>query len=196
MIEILTPPEARVLGCLIEKQMTTPEYYPMTVNALVAACNQKNNRDPVVTYDDEIVEHALRSLNDRGGLTKFTRSPGARALKYVHKGGDVLEVDDHQLALISVMLLRGPQTAGELRTRTERYIDFEGVPAVEEVLNDLIHRDEPLVEKIHREPGQREERFRSLLADWDPATVGRPQASDRLEQIEARLARIEEALGL
>ncbi len=196
MIEILTPPEARVLGCLIEKQMTTPEYYPMTVNALVSACNQKNNRDPVVTYDDEIVEHALRSLNDRNGLTKFTRSPGARALKYVHKGGDVLQVDDHQLALISVMLLRGPQTAGELRTRTERYIDFEGVPAVEAVLNDLIHRDEPLVEKIHRESGQREERFRSLLADWDPATVGRPQPSDRLEQIEARLARIEEALGL
>ncbi len=199
-MDVLTPEEARVLGCLIEKQMTTPEYYPMTVNALVAACNQKTNRDPVVDYDEETVERALQSLNDRNGLTKFTRTPGARALKYVHKAGDVLEVDDQQLALVAVLLLRGPQTPGELRARTDRYVAFESVAQVEEVLHDLVDRTVPLVERLDRGPGRREDRFRTLLLADDGATDTRPTSGpgleDRLIELEERIANIEKALGL
>lgn len=198
-MEVLSP-EARVLGCLIEKEMTTPEYYPMTINALVAACNQQNNREPVVTFDEEIVERALRSLNDKDGLAKFTRSPGARALKYVHKAREVLEVDDQQTSLLAVLMLRGAQTSGELRTRTERYTDFGDAAEVEAVLRDLIHRDVPLVERLDREPGQREERFRTLLADWEARSSSGPNRptdiETRLDEVERRLTAIESALGL
>jgi uncharacterized protein YceH (UPF0502 family) len=203
MIESLSAEEARVLGCLVEKEMTTPDYYPMTVNALVAACNQKTNREPVVTWDEEIVETALRSLNDRS-LARFTRVSGSRALKYLHKADEVLQVDATQLALLAVMLLRGPQTPGELRSRTERYTEFADVADVERTLTDLITRDEPLVERLERVPGQKEHRFRTLLLPWDPsAAVPVPPAgarsaelADRLEALEARIARIESELGL
>lgn len=203
MSEPLSPEEARVLGCLIEKQMTTPEYYPMTVNSLVTACNQKTNRLPVVRYDDEIVETALRDLNQRG-LSRFTRTPGARTLKYVHKAGDILEVDDQQLALLAVLLLRGPQTPGELRTRTDRYIDFDGVEAVDEVLTGLIDRQVPLVERLDRVPGQKESRYRTLLLDWDPNLApptpgparGLAELEARVAELEQRLIRIESELGL
>jgi uncharacterized protein YceH (UPF0502 family) len=202
---VLDPAEARVLGCLIEKEMTTPDYYPMTVNALVAAASQKNNRDPVMTYDDELVEGALARLNDRG-LSRFTRTAGARALKYVHKADDVLEVDAQQLAVLAIMLLRGPQTPGELRTRTDRYVSFTDVAAVEEVLEDLITRNDPLVERLDRVPGQKENRYRTLLTEFDPSTMSTMstpaplRVDDRLRQrveaLEARLARIEAELGI
>lgn len=195
----LSPQEARVLGSLIEKQMTTPEYYPMTVNALVAACNQRTNREPVVDYDDEMVEGALRSLNERYGLTSYTRTVGARALKYVHKAGVVLAVDDQQLALIAVLLLRGPQTPGELRARTDRYVEFSGADSVEQVLDDLVSRDTPLVAELARGPGQREERFRCLLVEWDPNASGTRRQSgleERINSLEERLGRIEAALGI
>jgi uncharacterized protein YceH (UPF0502 family) len=202
---VLDPAEARVLGCLIEKEMTTPDYYPMTVNALVAAASQKNNRDPVMTYDDELVEGALARLNDRG-LSRFTRTAGARALKYVHKADDVLEVDAQQLAVLAIMLLRGPQTPGELRTRTDRYVSFTDVAAVEEVLEDLITRNDPLVERLDRVPGQKENRYRTLLTEFDPSTMSTmstpaPLRVDdglrqRVEALESRLARIEAELGI
>ncbi|MDH4118105.1 MAG: YceH family protein [Acidimicrobiia bacterium] len=201
MIE-LDAAEARVLGCLIEKQMTTPEYYPMTVNSLVAAASQKTNRDPVVAYDEELVEGALASLNDKQ-LSRFTRSPGARTLKYVHKAGDVLEVDAQQLAVLAIMLLRGPQTPGELRARTERYCHFTDVEAIESVLTDLITRDNPLVERLDREPGQKESRYRTLLVAWDPSAVPkshpapvRSDLEDRIAALEARVQRLESELGL
>ncbi len=197
-MDTLSPEEGRVLGCLIEKQMTTPEYYPMTVNALVAACNQKTNREPVVDYDEETIEKALRDLNDRNGLAKFTRSPGARAIKYVHKAGDVLEVDDQQLALVAVLLLRGPQTPGELRARTDRYATFTSVAEVEDILSDLIHRDIPLVEQLDRGPGQREDRYRTLLLpemDYSPRVTPRTEGlAERVEALERRIAAIEAAL--
>jgi hypothetical protein len=205
MIEPLSPPQARVLACLVEKQMTTPEYYPMTVNALVTACNQKTNRHPVVNYDDEIVEGALRTLNDRA-LSRFTRTAGARTLKYVHKADEMLEVDDHQLALLAIMMLRGPQTPGELRMRTERYVDFPGVEAVEEVLAGLIDRGIPLVERLDRVPGQKESRYRTLLIEWDPDQPPAQESSGgnrshdelaaRVAELEERLARIEAELGI
>lgn len=207
-MEPLSSEEARVLGCLVEKQMTTPEYYPMTVNALVAAANQRNNRDPVVTYDEEIVERALSGLNERG-LSRFTRTAGARSLKYVHKAGDALGVDDQQLAVLAVLLLRGPQTSGELRSRTERYVDLPDLAAVEEVLEDLITRDEPLVERLERVPGQKERRYLTLLVDAVPPGRSEPSASGeeiavqdrsdleaRIEALETRLARIERELGV
>lgn len=199
----LSAGEARVLGCLIEKQMTTPEYYPMTVNALVAAASQKTNRDPVAAYDEETVERALSDLNDKG-LSRFTRTAGARTLKYVHKADEVLEVDAQQLALLAVLLLRGPQTPGELRQRTDRYTEFSSVEAVEETLDDLITRDTPLVVRLDRAAGQKENRYRTLLAEWDdswtpsPASGSRSTGAleERIAALEERVARLESELGL
>jgi uncharacterized protein YceH (UPF0502 family) len=202
----LTPVQTRVLGVLIEKQMTTPEYYPLTVNALTAACNQKSNRDPVVAFDEPTVERAVGELGDMG-LAGITRSSGGRAVKYLHHAGRALELDDEQLALVAVLLLRGPQTPGELRARTDRYVEFSGIEAVEERLDDLITRDIPLVEKLEREPGRREHRYRCLLAEsttsGDPTpppsqarATADPDIETRIAALEARIARLESEFGL
>ncbi len=202
----LTSVQARVLGALIEKQMTTPEYYPLTANALTAACNQKSNREPVVTYDEARVEGAVRELDDLG-LAGITRSSGGRAVKYLHHAGTALEVDDEQLALLAVLLLRGPQTPGELRARTDRYVEFHGIDAVEERLGDLISREVPLVERLEREPGRREHRYRCLLVEEEVPTAQTPEPSPaaapagpdleaRIASLEARIARLESELGL
>ena len=184
--------EARVLGCLIEKSMTTPEYYPMTLNALIAACNQKNNRDPVVAFDESTVADALASL-DRRAMLGVTRVSGGRALKYAHHAGAALRVDDEQLALLGVLLLRGPQTAAELRTRTDRYVAFGSVGDAEGRLHDLIERDEPLIEHLAREPGQKERRYRCLLTE--PSAPSLPQAPmPPVSELEQRVAVLEEAL--
>lgn len=203
-MDVLTSEEGRVLGCLIEKQMSTPESYPMTVNALVTASNQRTSRDPVMTLDSEAVESALRGLNDRG-LSRFTRSSGARTLKYVHKTPEALEIDDYQTAVIGVLLLRGPQTVGEVRGRTDRWASFANLEAVESVIVDLMTRDVPLVRRLEREPGHKEHRYRTVLSDYDgtKASVGahRPsrltdELAAELAAIHTRLSRIEEALGL
>lgn len=191
-MEILDFEEARVLGCLIEKSMTTPEYYPMTVNALIAACNQKNNREPVTEFDESTVGEALASL-DRRGMIGVTRVSGGRALKYAHHAGAALRVDREQLALLAVLLLRGPQTAGELRTRTERYVNFGSVGEAEDRLNDLTSRDEPLVEHLDREPGQKERRYLCLLTE-PIAPAGRAAAIPAQADLEERVAALEESL--
>jgi hypothetical protein len=180
--------EARVLGCLIEKSMTTPEYYPMTVNALMAACNQKTNRDPVVEFDESTVDQALASL-DRRGLIGVTRVSGGRALKYAHHAGTTLRVDDEQATLLAVLLLRGPQTAAQLRARTERYATLASVQAVEERLDDLMRRDTPLVERMPREPGQKEGRYRCLLVE-----AGETAAPFGPADLETRVAALEDTL--
>jgi hypothetical protein len=187
-METLNFEEARVLGCLIEKSMTTPEYYPMTVNALVAACNQKTNRDPVVEFDEATVAETLGSL-DRRGLIGLTRVSGGRALKYGHHTGAALRIDDEQIALMGVLLLRGPQTAAELRARTERYVEFGSVQNAERRLADLAERDEPLVEHLEREPGQKERRYRCLLVESSA-----PSAAPTPTDLEQRVAALEEAL--
>lgn len=187
-METLNFEEVRVLGCLIEKSMTTPEYYPMTVNALVAACNQKTNRDPVVEFDEATVAETLGSL-DRRGLIGLTRVSGGRALKYGHHAGAVLRIDDELIALIGVLLLRGPQTAAELRARTERYVAFGSLQDAEERLTDLAERDEPLVEHLEREPGQKERRYRCLLVE-----PGAPSATPMPTDLEQRVAALEEAV--
>lgn len=174
----LTFEQARVLGSLIEKQMTTPDYYPMTVNALVAACNQRNNREPVTAFDETDIQRLLGELNDLD-LARFTRQSGGRTLKYLHRAPDTLGVDDEQLAILSIMMLRGPQTLSELKSRTERYVDFASIDAVAERVDDLITRDEPLVEQLPRATGQREDRYMTLLVPDHPSAASADRTAVR-----------------
>jgi uncharacterized protein YceH (UPF0502 family) len=162
MIE-LTAEEARVVGALAEKALATPQYYPLTLHALVAACNQSNNRDPVVSYDASVVESALDGLRAKGAGRVIHAGGGNRTTKYRHVLDELLGVDQRELALLTVLLLRGPQTLNELKTRTERLADFDDAAAVERDLVRLSERDEPLVELLEREPGRREPRWRTLL---------------------------------
>jgi uncharacterized protein YceH (UPF0502 family) len=187
-MDLLDFEEGRVLGCLIEKSMTTPEYYPMTVNALIAACNQRTNRDPVVEFGQPTVAEALAAL-DRRGMIGVTRVSGGRALKYAHHAGAALRIDDEQLTLLALLLLRGPQTAAELRARSERYAAFRSVQEAEERLQDLLSRDEPLVERMPREPGQKENRYRCLLVE-----AGAMADLSGSTDLEERVAALEEAL--
>jgi uncharacterized protein YceH (UPF0502 family) len=165
-IDALTAPEQRVLGCLIEKRFTTPEQYPLTLNALRLACNQSTNRDPVVDYDETTVREAVQRLA-RYGLTRLASGHSSRAVKYRHLGEDALGVDDQQLALLAVLLLRGEQTPGELKLRTERMAPFESLESVDAALAALCERD--YAQRIDRRPGQKEDRFRQLLGGSDAA---------------------------
>jgi hypothetical protein len=193
-----TPVELRILGCLIEKQRTTPDAYPLSLNALRLACNQATNRDPVVEYDEETIRAALQRLGGRG-WTRLASGPGSRAVKYRHLFDEALRLDDADLALLAVLMLRGPQTLGELKSRTERLHRFESIAAVEERLIAL--RERELVARLPRRPGQKEERFAQLLgaeagegvpeAPTAPASVG----DDRLARLEARLAAVEDEVA-
>src|SRR5688572_32172206 len=151
MLDILTDAEARVLGSLVEKQLTTPEYYPLTLNALTAACNQKSNRDPVVSYDDKSILQAIDSLRDKN-LVYLYYGTGSRTVKYKHMLPSVYDLDEAGVAIVAVLLLRGPQTIGELRERTGRLHEFGGLNEVQEVLDELTRRDEPIVVKLERQP--------------------------------------------
>ncbi len=155
--------EARILGAMIEKAMTTPDNYPMSLNAVVTACNQVSNRDPVVTFLEPEVERTLRGLADRG-LAKMVHRPGDRVVKYRHALDADLEVGDKEIALLAVLMLRGAQTPGELRQRTQRYVEFTSLPEVETTLEALRHRPAALVAREDRRPGQKEHRYRHLLA--------------------------------
>jgi uncharacterized protein YceH (UPF0502 family) len=202
----LDPLSLRLLGCLIEKQMTTPDNYPMTINALTAAANQKTNRDPVSDYSEADVLDGVNALREEG-LVRAVRSPGGRAAKYKHALDDVLDVDGEQAALLAVLMLRGDQTPGELRLRTERYHEFASVEEVEEVLVGLQTREQPLATRLERRPGEKEARYRHLLGPSGenepspPAPTdmpsGRADALDRLEAqvaaLEARVAALEAA---
>ena len=199
-MEVLTPESARVLGALVEKDFTTPDAYPLTTNALVAACNQVSNRDPVVSYDEATVLRAQADLENQG-LANLTRASGGRTVRYVHRVQSGLEVDDEQTALLAVLLLRGAQTPAELRARTDRYVSFGSTAAVEERLDDLMARTVPLVERLERAPGQKENRYRCILvadrSGEQPVASATPgPATDRLDRLERRVAAIEEALGM
>jgi uncharacterized protein len=162
MIQQLTEVEARVVGALVEKQITTPEYFPLTLNSLTAACNQKTNRDPVVSFDEETVQTALDSLRDKNIALVIYRS-GSRVAKYKHMFPKVYEISPAEVAVLCVLMLRGFQTLGEIRERTSRLYEFPGLGEVNETLEDLIKRDDPLVLKLERQPGQKEVRFAHLL---------------------------------
>jgi len=149
-VETLHPVEIRVLGALLEKDITTPEYYPLTLNALINACNQKSNRDPMVNYDEETVLQALTLLRNKGLALKVTGA-GHRVEKYSHRLGESLNLGRRELALLCVLMLRGPQTVGELRGRTERMHDFGDLDEVERCLESLASREpEPLVARASR----------------------------------------------
>jgi uncharacterized protein len=159
---VLNPEEMRVLGALVEKQIATPDYYPLTLNALVNACNQKNNRDPVVSYGEATVLRALDRLRQNQLAFAFDGA-SARVPKYGHTFPKAFELEPPEVAVLCVLLLRGPQTPGELRSRTAHLHDFESVAAVEEVLQRLAARAEPLVRKLPRAPGTKESRYVHLL---------------------------------
>jgi uncharacterized protein len=160
--------EARVLGALVEKETTTPEYYPLSLNALVNACNQKSNRDPVMTLNEEAVRKALRSLTDEDMAR--SASGDSRVPKFEHRLNELYNFHRHEIAVLCVLLLRGPQTPGELRTRGERMYTFEDLEAVHSALNLLMRREPPLVKILPRQPGTKESRYMHLLSgDADPA---------------------------
>jgi hypothetical protein len=156
----LTAVEQRVLGCLIEKRWTTPDQYPLSLNALRLACNQSTNRHPVTDYDDSAVKEAAERLS-RYGLARLASGAGSRATKYRHLAEEGLGLDREQLAVLAVLLLRGPQTLGELKARTERLARFETLSDVSRALGDLDERG--YAQRLGRRPGQKEERFRHLL---------------------------------
>jgi len=175
----LSETEVRVLGCLVEKQLTTPEYYPITLNALVTACNQKSNRDPVVSYDEATVMQALDTLRERNLVYVFHGST-SRVVKYKHMLPSVYELDPAATAAITVLMLRGPQTIGEIRGRTDRLYDFESLVQVQEMLDALTRRNEPLVVKLERQAGQKDARYAHLLSgEVDIETVAVAPARDR-----------------
>lgn len=161
---------ARVFGCLIEKSQATPEYYPMTLNALVAACNQKTSREPIVDYGSEEVESALDELKEQG-LCAFVSGDG-RVMKYVHRGGENgLGLSSAQLAALSIMLLRGPQTLGEIKARCARQYEFHSLEEVQDVLTELETRAPALLEPAHRQAGQKETRYRHLFFEYAEANA-------------------------
>lgn len=163
MMNELSETEARVVGCLVEKQLTTPEYYPLTLNALVAACNQKTNREPIVNYDEQTVESALESLREKNLVYIFYGS-SSRVPKYKHMLPSVYELDEREVAVVSVLMLRGAQTIGELNQRTSRLYEFSGLNEISETLDGLAKRDEPIVVKLERQIGQKEARYAHLLS--------------------------------
>ncbi|MEJ7622409.1 MAG: YceH family protein [Pyrinomonadaceae bacterium] len=198
MLEQLNEIEARIVGALVEKQLTTPEYYPLTLNALVNACNQKTNRDPVTSLDEQAVTDALEILRDRNLVYVFYGST-SRVPKYKHMLPSVYELDPAATAVICVLLLRGPQTLGELRGRTDRLYDFSGLGEVQETLDGLARRDEPLIVKLDRQAGQKEARFAHLLSgdiDMEALAVSasnhrRPNtdsSDDRVAKLEQEIA--------
>ena len=159
---VLNEYELRVIGALVEKQIATPDYYPMTLNALTNACNQKNHRDPVVAYDDGTVTKALDSLREKKLAYTFHGSE-ARAVKYGHVFPKAYDLNEAGTALMVVLILRGPQTPGELRSRTGHLRTFENLPEIESLLQGFASRTEPLVVKLPRQPGSRESRYAHLL---------------------------------
>jgi hypothetical protein len=154
--------EVRVLGCLAEKDLATPEYYPLTLNALTNACNQKSNREPVMLLEETDVVRALDSLRQK--QLAHQSAEGVRSAKYCHNLEGVLNLDPEELAILAELLLRGPQTVGELRNRAERMQPVGDLQAVEEMLQNLMEREEPLVMRLPRQPGRKEHRFSHLLS--------------------------------
>ena len=159
----LTPTEVRVLGSLMEKQITTPEYYPLTLNSLTAACNQKNNRNPITSLAESEVEDALYTLREKNLAYVFHGST-SRVPKYKHVAPEVLHVTPPELAALCVLMLSGPQTVGEIRTRGYRLYEFSGLEEVDETLRALKTKDEPMVMSLPRQQGQKEARFAHLLS--------------------------------
>jgi uncharacterized protein len=192
-MHILNSVEIRVLGCLAEKELATPEYYPLTLNALVNACNQKSNRDPVVQYDEMTVAAALESLRPAGLVTQSAE--GGRTAKYCHNLDGKLKLDPAELAILVELLLRGPQTTGELRQRASRMTPLATLEEVDEIIEELLNREGPILVKLPRQPGRKEPRIAQLLAgeaiDVEPSLPQPPTAILRVQADNERIAELE-----
>jgi hypothetical protein len=201
---ILTDIEARVLGSLIEKDLTTPEYYPLSLNALVHACNQKSNRDPFMNLDEEAVKQALRTL-DKKELTGPADNMESRVTKYEHRLQEVFNFTRHEIAILCELLLRGPQTPGELRNRADRMHKFEDLGIVQTTLRRLMEREPPLVKILPKQPGTKEARYAHLLSGdvqgWEPApaeetvTGGNSSAGERIAHLENEVENLQKEIA-
>jgi hypothetical protein len=195
---VLNEVEARVLGSLIEKDITTPDYYPLSLNALVNACNQKNNRDPVMSLDEEPVRQALGSLQEKR-LAGPTSSADSRVTKYEHREQEVFNFTRAETAVMCVLLLRGPQTPGELRGRGERLHRFQELEEVQSTLQRLMQREPPLVRMLPRQPGTKEARYRHLFSgagEEADAVYPAPAAQhDRVGSLELEVAELRKAVA-
>ena len=196
MSMVLSPVEARVVGSLIEKEFTTPEYYPLSLHALAAACSQKSNRDPVIHFGESEIMQALDSLRDKH-LAWQTTAPGARVPKYRHDAAAVFALTPPELAILGELLLRGPQTVGELRTHAARFCEFADLAQVEATLRKLAEREAgPLVVKLAREAGRRENRFAQLLTGEAFTVSAPPEAAPPAATAHAdRIARLEQEVA-
>ncbi|TWJ03513.1 hypothetical protein JN11_01059 [Mucilaginibacter frigoritolerans] len=196
-LPVLTAEEIRVLGSLMEKSKTTPDYYPMTINSLTTACNQKTSRKPVVQYDDDTVAQALNTLKKRGLISTATGG-SIRSIKYKHNFAIVFPVLPSEVAIICLLMLRGPQTPGELNTNSGRLHEFESLEEVQDVLERLSSEEMPFLIQLPRRPGQKEVRYAHLLA-------GEPEITDDEDEeetpvrnssgLEARVAKLETELA-
>lgn len=196
--------EVRVLGALVEKQVTTPEYYPLTLNALTLACNQKNNRHPVTSYSENEIAAALETLREKN-LTYVFHGSTSRVPKYKHVVPEVMHLNPAETALMCALMLRGPQTSGELRSNAARLHEFSGLEEVDETLSGLAVREpEPLVVRLPRQPGQKEARIAHLLSGAPPEeiiseastprTASRQNDRDRIESLEQSVASLTEEI--
>ena len=190
-LPVLSDVECRVLGALIEKDITTPDYYPLSLNALVNACNQKNNRDPVMSLDENTVRDALLKLQEKR-LAGPASGADSRVTKYEHRSQEVFNFTRAETAIMNVLLLRGPQTPGELRGRTERMHRFEELSDVQATLQKLMQREMPLVKMLPRQPGTKESRFAHLLSGDVEGYVAPPEVSSApAAEDDGRIARLE-----
>jgi uncharacterized protein YceH (UPF0502 family) len=200
---VLSDVEARVLGCLVEKEITTPEYYPLSLNALLHACNQKSNRDPLMNLDEDAVRSALRALSDQA-LAR-SASGDSRVAKYEHRLAEVFNFTRPETAILCELLLRGPQTPGELRSRAERMHAFEDLSVVQSTLKHLMEREPPLVKLLPRQAGNKEARYSHLLSgdvevrDTPPvkeaAVLRGAVESDRITQLESEIASLQKEIA-
>lgn len=205
MNHILTEIETRVLGSLIEKDITTPDYYPLSLNALVNACNQKNNRDPVMTLDEGAVREALNTLQDKR-LAGPASGADSRVTKYEHRLQEAFNFDRREIAIVCVLLLRGAQTPGELRSRTDRMYHFEALEDVVSTLDRLAHREPPLTAVLPRQPGTKESRYMHLFSGEapeatdvarapTPATASSGSTAERIAKLEEEVATLRAELA-
>jgi len=191
---LLNETEVRVLGSLVEKETATPEYYPLSLHALTAACNQKSNREPVMSLDEDAVHDAIESLRVKGLMLDISGGDH-RVHKYAHRLGEVFNFDRREQSLLCLLMLRGAQTVGELRGRSERLHNFESLAEVESTLARLGERTPPLVKKLARRPGEKESRFAHLLSGDVEGGEPAPPPPPRHTPLEARVAQLESDLA-
>jgi uncharacterized protein len=205
-VDPLTDIETRVLGSLIEKDITTPDYYPLSLNALVNACNQRNNREPVMSLDEDSVSNALATLQEKR-LAGPASGADSRVTKYEHRLQEVFNFDRREIAILCVLLLRGPQTPGELRSRTERMYRFEALDDIVSTLDRLSQRDPPLSAILPRQPGTKESRYMHLFSGkpdvnednvaraLSPATLTTKTTADRITHLEQEVVELRTELS-